>query len=244
MIHTPVSHTPLKLFAPYLPQSNKQGIGATAATHLQVNVLPYPEMELGDLIELFWGDCYVASTLLANSDIGHTLVLHVPESFLQSGKVRTYYRVTKIGCEPVKSPCFTLWVKLETPGGHLVSPDGKENQGLAPVTFTESVIRKGLSPQQMRNGLDVTIETYPNMDAYDEITLRWGDVRMDLPLLTQDHVGRSVKVHVPASLIKEAGDDLHQEVTYCIIDRVGNNSRWAPSRSIMVSSGDTPEYDV
>lgn len=86
MIHTPVSSRHLKLFAPYLPQSNKHGIGALAATNLRVKIDPYPDMDAGDLIELFWGECYVASTLLSESDIGYTLGLHVPESFLQKRK--------------------------------------------------------------------------------------------------------------------------------------------------------------
>ncbi|TDV60600.1 hypothetical protein [Pseudomonas sp. LP_7_YM] len=238
MIHTPVSRMRLNLLAPYLPQSNRQGIGALAASRLLVHIDPYPEMECGDLIELFWGDCYVASTLLSSADIGHTSVLHIPESFLQSGKVKTYYRVTKIGSESVRSPSCKVWVKLETPGGHLLSADGKENQGLAPLTFPESVMSQGLSSQHLKDGIQITIDVYPHMEAYDEITLRWGDVRMDLPALTEQQVGKAIDVHVPPTLIREAGDDLHQEVTYCVIDRVGNNSLWAPARSINVSTND------
>jgi len=234
MIHTPVSFMPIKLFTPYLPQSSKQGIGALAASDLQVNIDPYPDMETGDLIELFWGDCYVASTLVSESDIGYTIVLHIPESFLQSGKVKTYYRVTKIGSESVRSPSCKVWVKLETPGGHLLSADGEENQGLTPVKFSDTVMRDGLSAEHLKEGVCLTIEAYPHMEVYDEITLRWGDVRMDLPALTEDQVGDAIEVHVPATLIEEAGDDLHQEVTYCVIDRVGNNSLWAPARSIRV----------
>jgi hypothetical protein len=241
MIHTPVSYTSFKLFAPYLPQSNKHGIGAAAAANLLVNIDPYPDMECSDLIELFWGGCYVASKLLSASDIGHTSVLHVAESFLQSGKVKIHYRVTKIGGEAIKSPSHKLWVKLETPGGHLVSGDGEENQGLAPVLFTESVFHEGLSEGQLRKGVEVTIESYPNMDAHDEITLRWGDVRLDLPAITQEQVGQPVTVHVPAALIREAGDHPQQEVTYCVIDRVGNNSRWAPPRLINVCTVDAFE---
>lgn len=241
MINTPVSRMSLKLFAPYLPQSHRQGIGALAASNLLVNIDPYPEMECGDLIELFWGDCYVASTLLSESDIGYTSVLHIPESFLQSGKVKTYYRVTKIGSESVRSPSCKVWVKLETPGGHLISAEGEENQGLAPVKFAESVMHQGLSARHLRDGVEVTIETYPHMEAYDEITLRWGDSRMDLAPLTDQQVGKAIKVHVPAALIREAGDDLHQEVTYCVIDRVGNNSLWAPTRLIKVSIEDAHE---
>lgn len=195
-------------------------------------------------IELFWGDCYVASTLLSECDIGYTTVLHIPESFLQSGKVKTYYRVTKIGTESVRSPSCKLWVKLETPGGHLVSADGEENQGLAPVKFSEFVMGQGVSAQQLKDGVHVTIEAYPHMEAYDEITLRWGDSRMDLPALTEQQIGKAIKVHVPAALIREAGDDLHQEVTYCVIDRVGNNSLWAPVRSVKVSTDEIPESEL
>jgi hypothetical protein len=57
---------------------------------------------------------------------------------------------------------------------------------------------------------------------------------MDLPALGSDDVGQPIKFRVPAALIQEAGDDLHHEVTYCVIDRVGNNSQWAPSRVIQV----------
>jgi len=244
MIKTPVSHTPLQLLAPCLPQSNKHGIGALAAANLVVHIPAYSEMECADLIELFWGDCYVASKLLSESDIGNTCVLHVPESFLQSGKVKTYYKVTKIGSEPVQSPACKLWVKLEMPGGHLVSADGEENQGLAPVTFASAVMRDGLSTQQLERGVDITIAGYPNMQAYDEITLRWGDIRMDLPVLTEHQVGKAIDVHIPAELIREAGEDLHQEVTYCVIDRVGNNSRWAPARSIRVGVDGTRDDDA
>lgn len=238
MIKTPVTQTPLQLFAPYLPQSNRQGIGALAANRLLVNIDPYPEMESGDLIELFWGDCYVASTLLSESDIGNTTVLHVPQSFLQSGKVKTYYRVTKIGSEPVQSPGRKIWVKLETPGGHLVSSDGEENQGLAPVVFPGNLQETGLTSRHLREGIDIVIERYPHMAVYDEITLHWGDRRMDFPALTEHQVGTAITLHVPGALIREAGEDDQQEVTYCIIDRVGNNSLWAPPRAIRVCMSD------
>ena len=239
MIQTPVSHTPITLAAPCLPQSHKQGIGLLAASRLVVHIAPYPEMEAADLIELFWGDCYVASKLLTESDIGQTSVLQVPESFLLSGKVQTYFRVTKIGCEPVKSPSCKLWVKLENPGGHLMSADGEENQGLAPVRLADTIMRNGLTLPPASEGVQVTIDSYLNMQAYDEITLRWGDVRMDLPALTDQDVGHAIEIQVPAALIKEAGTQTDQEVSYCVIDRVGNNSRWAPPCLVSVVIGDS-----
>jgi hypothetical protein len=228
------SCAPRKLSPPWLPQINKQGIGASAAKDLRVYIDPYPDMDEGDLIELFWNDCYVASALLSAADINQTLVLRVPQSFLLSGKSRVWYRVMKIGAEPVTSPVCKLWVKLEPPGGHLINAGGDENQGLAPLSIPFSVLREGLSAEQIRCGVEVCIKPYMNMDSYDEITLRWGDVRMDLPALGCEDVGQSIIFRVPAALIEEAGDDLHHEVTYCVIDRVGNNSHWAPSRAVSV----------
>jgi hypothetical protein len=234
MTYEPCKPTYVKLFAPYLPQANKHGIGSAAAANLTVSIDPYPDMDVGDLIELFWGDCYVASKVLTASDIGYTSSLHVPESFLQTGKIKICYSVKKIGSTPVQSPASKLWVKLEPPGGQLIDPAQGENQGLAAPSFSAAVLRDGLSQQHLENGIDLVIQAYPNMDAYDEITLRWGDARIDLPVPTLEQVGKPVNVHLPGAFIREAGTGQQHEVTYCVIDRVGNNSMWAPPRSVNV----------
>jgi hypothetical protein len=64
----------------------------------------------------------------------------------------------------------------------------------------------------------------------------WGDIRMDVPKLRVMDIGKPVNVFVPPEIIQEAGEDLKLEITYCVIDRVGNNSRWAPPRSIRVGA--------
>ena len=48
--------------------------------------------------------------------------------------------------------------------------------------------------------------------------------------------GKPISVFVPSEIIQEAGEDPKLEVTYCIIDRVGNNSRWAPARTLKVGA--------
>lgn len=244
MTYDPSKTHGLKLFAAYLPQANKHGIGVLAAANLKVNIDPYPDMDINDLIELYWGDCYVASKLVTAADIGYTSVLHVPESFLQTGKVRFYYSVKKIGGTPALSPTAKLWVKLDPPGGRLFDPVAGENQGLAALSFASSVRRNRISTRQTGNGVTVTIDPYPNMDAYDEITLRWGDARIDLPIITVEQIGKPVSFHVPGTFIQEAGPDEHHEVTYCIIDRVGNNSLWAPPRTIKVLTADLEHAQV
>lgn len=244
MTFTPCNTATQKLFPPYVPQAHRHGIGIRAAAHLLVHIDPYAEMDVGDLIELFWDGCFVASKVLNDSDIGQTLVLRVPESFLQNGTIKTYYRLMKVGGVPTTSPHRRLRVKLDMPGGLLLNTTEEENQGLARISLPDSVIRNGLITDHIKEGLPLSIEPYLNMAPCDEITLRWGDVRMDLEPLAAENIGKPIKLLVPATLIREAGDEPQLEVTYCVIDRVGNNSRWAPTREINVCLQDNrPEYD-
>ena len=111
---------------------------------------------------------------------------------------------------------------------------GDENQQLAPVTLPETIRRQGVNANQIRRGVPLTIEPYLNMAEGDAITLRWGDVRMDLALITPADIGKPIQVWVPPAIITEAGEDLRLDVTYCILDRVGNNSRWAPPRTLKI----------
>ena len=70
------------LTAPTLPQAVGNGINALAAAHLQVDIPPYPGMDEGDLIELFWNNCFAASRRITTGKIGEFTHLRVPESEL------------------------------------------------------------------------------------------------------------------------------------------------------------------
>jgi len=228
-----ISNKP-ELAAPTVAQSHKSGINITSAAHLLIDVAPYPGMDEGDLIELFWDNCYVASKVLDAHDVDHVVVLRVPESFITNGSSRIHYRLMQVGHGPALSPTTRVQIKLDCPGGQPPALCGDENQRLAPVNIPETIRRQGLNPNQIKRGVPLTIEPYLNMAADDEITLRWGDVRMDLPRLRASDVGEPIQVWVPPAIILEAGEDLRLEVTYCILDRVGNNSRWAPARMLKI----------
>jgi hypothetical protein len=141
----------------------------------------------------------------------------------------------KVGGAPITSPSRKIRVKLDVPGGQLLIPSEEENQGLALVSLPDAVIRHGLVSLYAKTGMPLAIEPYLNMAPSDEITLRWGDVRIDLPPLKAQNIGKPVSLLVPASLIQDAAHERQLEVTYCVIDRVGNNSRWAPAREINVN---------
>ena len=222
-----------KLAPPALSNPDKHTVCARAAEHLLITITPYKKMDEGDLIELFWDGCYVTSHQVSRADIGQPVLLRVPQSFIQNGSARLYYRVMHIGSTPTLSAQLKVFVKLDCPGGEAI---GDENQGLAPLIIPEPIQRYGVNPCQMKRGVPVAIEPYRNMACEDAITLLWGDMRLDLPKLRMVDIDKPVSVFVPAQIIQEAGEDPKLEVTYCVIDRVGNNSRWAPARTLKVGA--------
>ncbi|UQS14573.1 hypothetical protein [Pseudomonas sp. HS6] len=230
---TCISNT-LLLAPPTLEKSHGAGINLMAAVNLSVDIAPWHDMDGGDLIELFWDGCYVASRVLDAGDVGNTISLRVPESFIISGSPRVHYRVMQVGRKPALSASARFQVKLDCPGGQFATSCAEENQYLLPVSLPEIIRRRGVNPNQIKRGVPLTIEPYLNMAEGDEITLRWGDARMDLPRITQSGVGHGIQVWVPPAIIVEAGEDLRLDVTYCIIDRVGNNSRWAPPQALKI----------
>jgi len=151
--------------------------------------------------------------------------LRVPQSFVQSGTASSWYQVQKIGNAPATSPDKKVLIKLDCPGGNRSHNIPEQNRSLTPPT---------LSFKEHKNAVMVTIEAYENMAAQDEITLRWGDLRMDLPAVNAQDVGKPITLKVPPAMILEAGEDPALEVTYCVIDLVGNNSRWAPTRALSI----------
>lgn len=227
------------LTAPTLPQALRNGINALAATHLQVDIAPYPGMDEGDVIELFWNNCFAASRRVTAGKAGTPTRLRVPESFVQDGPARVHYQVMQIGHVPARSAVTQVRVKTNRPGGGPSDLYNDENQNLAPVNLPETIRRYGVNSSQVRRGIPLTIEPYANMTTGDAITLRWGDVRMDLPKIQARSVGLTVQVWVPPAVIVDAGDDCRLEVTYCILDCVGNTSRWAPARTLRIAAAAT-----
>lgn len=228
--------TPARLTAPTLPQANRHGINALAAAQLQVDIAPYPAMDEGDLIELFWNNCFAASRRITACKVGTPTRLRVPESFVQDGQAQIHYQVMQVGHSPARSATTLVQVKTNYPGGQPLAMLNDENQNLAPVVLPETIRRYGINGSQVRRGIPLTIEPYLNMANGDAITLRWGDVRVDLPEIHAKNIDLPVQVWVPSTVIIEAGDDSRLDVTYCILDRVGNNSRWAPARTLNIAA--------
>ncbi|MCY1400127.1 hypothetical protein D9M71_152000 [compost metagenome] len=228
------AHKDYVLPPPSLAHNMHRGIGLHAAANLLIRIDPVPGMAAGDLLELFWNDCYVTSHPLAPAELGHPVFLSVPESFPDNNRARIHYRWLQTGHSPRRSGALPVRIKLDCPGGPPLLCDEEENQALAPVILPRKLLEHGICARQISSGIPFTIEPYLNMAPEDEITLRWGDVRLDLPVVKAANIGKPIQGRVPATAIVEAGEDDHLEISYCIIDCVGNSSRWSPPLSLRV----------
>ncbi|QKZ07394.1 hypothetical protein [Pseudomonas eucalypticola] len=226
-----------ELSPPSLPQC-PHGIGVHAAGHLSATIGPYPAMNDGDLVELFCNDAFVCAR---SAMAGQVLRLPLPPSFIEDGEAHLHYRVLRVGHRAQKSPSLRVPVKLLCPGAPLAHDP--ENPFLAPLHLPERILREGLCLNRIKRGMAFTIAPWLNMAAEDRVTLRWGDLRLDLPALLPGQVGLPVNGRIPKALIREAGLDDHQEATYCVLDRVGNPSGWAPARQVRVHR-DSASIDI
>lgn len=221
----------IQLPLPTLPGINAAGIGRHSAARLRARIPIEPPMEAGDLIALFWGQRFVtAHTLQAGQATGY-VELRIPGGMLHNGIQRLHYRLFKPNNRPLRSPERQVLVKLDCPGGN-----GAEHR-LQPLQLPRRLRREGLCLETLTGDLACSLAPYGNMAEGDQITLRWGDLRLDLPPLKRAQIGHPVAAKIPQALIQECGADPHLELSYCILDRVGNRSQWAPYTALRVFSG-------
>ncbi|TDF79928.1 hypothetical protein [Pseudomonas sp. H9] len=221
----------IELLLPALPGIHIAGIGLHSATRLHARIAIQPPMEAGDLITLFWGQRFVAAHTLQAAHADDYVELRIPAGMLHNGVQRLHYRVFKPGQRPLRSPERQVLVKLDCPGGN------DAEQHLQPLQLDRRLRHEGLCLDTLSGDLQCSLAPYRNMAEGDQITVRWGDLRLDLAPLNRQQIGRTLQVEIPRALIEESGADPHLELSYCILDRVGNRSQWAPSTALRVFAG-------
>lgn len=212
-----------------LPQRCRDGIGASAANLLWLRIGPCPAFEPGDLLEVFIDERFASAMIIKPEHLGMALDFHVPQAILRSGVARLGYQWLRAGEHRVHAPTTKVLAKLECPGGPPLFADEEENQYLPALRFP-----LGLSLRQARRhgGLPFYLPVYPNMAGGDEITVRWGDARFDLPPLLPRQVAGPVHSTVPLAILTQARPGQWRELTWSVVDRVGNHSRWAPCQAL------------
>ena len=207
------------------------GIGVHTASHLQASIQTAPTLQAGDLLELFWGNRYVAAHLLRAGEPGTSIALAVPRQMLYPGLNTLHYRLLQPGQHPRRSAPLQVAVKLNCPGGYVTTP---ENPHLTPLRLPGRLLRQGLDLSRCGQGVPFNIAPYRHMAEGDAITLRWADLRIDLAPLPSDGIGCPIQGLIPTQVLLEAGNDEHLDASYCILDKVGNCSQWAPAVRLRV----------
>ncbi len=156
--------TPALLTAPTLPQALRNGINALAAAQLLVDIAPYPGMDDGDLIELFWNNCFAASRRVTACEVGMPTRLRVPESFVQEGVAQVHYQIMQVGRAPARSAMTHLRVKTNSPGGLPCALYSGENQNLAPVGLPDTIRRYGVNAEPGAAGDSADHRALPEHD--------------------------------------------------------------------------------
>lgn len=223
---------------PSLPGIHAGGIGRHSAARLQARIVIEPPMQAGDLLAIFWGPRFVSAHTLRTDEVPGLIDIPIPGHLLHNGIHRLHYRLLTPGHRPIRSPELQVFAKLDCPGGN------SDHAQLQPLQLAARVRRHGLFLDALNHDLPCTLAPYSNMASGDHITLCWGDLRLDLPPLHAHQVGKPIQANIPLALIQEWGPDPHLQLSYCILDRVGNRSRWACARQLQVFAERLPGTSI
>jgi hypothetical protein len=255
----------LVLLAPEIPDrtqnplpSGEWGINRAAAlgVHpekgLQVYVLAWAAMGIGDKVELLFNDSVVDQhTITQETEVGERVTLWVPPRHWLTGSHTLAYRVTRFnqGAETFAPP-LKLYAKMEIPAGQ-DTEDEEGNHSNLYMFIDPRIISGGVDKDTAEEGVTVTIRAqsgtgipYPNAAVGDVIRLSWGGVFKESSPLTNgqitDPANNPIEIVVDKATIEEAGDtgDSKLAVTFIVRDLVGNYAEdWCKEIRIEVLTG-------
>lgn len=202
---------------------------------LLVEVQAYPNMQAGDAIEIFMHPSGlttlptpVKTATLGVGRAGLDIALYVPEHNVEEGLLELYCRVTRADSRDVEESLrLRVWCKLSLPAGPDLQPDEPWHSELhAPQVMPR------IDPQSLGEFVHVTIEPYLAMMAGDTLRLHFGLEQLDYKVQVQD-IGQAMTVHVPAQVLRQAGDSDALALYYRVIDPLNNISEKASARTFV-----------
>lgn len=230
------------------PLSNTADIGISRALvrpapqGLLVEVQRYPDMRAGDVIEVFVHlqdpasePTPVKTATLGQGREGRNIALYVPAEKIDAGLLVLYCRVTRARTREVQESLrLTALCKLSAPGG----PDLKKDEPWHSELHAPQAPAR-IDAQTLGEFIQVTLDPYPLMEAGDTLRLHIGVEPLDY-VVQPAEVGHTVTLHVPAGLLRQAGDSNALALDYQVIDRVGNVSeKWSARAFVQVRLGNT-----
>jgi hypothetical protein len=202
---------------------------------------PWLSMQVGDRIDLYWDGAAVGSRVVAASDIDQRLFFYLPaDPITPDWAENVYYSLTRSG-SPTAEDCvpLRLRVKLDRPGGRDEDPHLPGHSQLKAPQLPPDVIDNGVDAQWAKDGIPVTIATYPGRAPRDTIELKWGEVSLTHQVTEAEAAGNaSIVITVDQASILAAGDDKDLLVHYQVYDEVWNFSeQWSLKTFVPVDAG-------
>jgi len=214
---------------------------------LQCIISPWDVMGIGDEVRLYWQNLVspvATKTIQFDDEVDKQVVLRVPKSQVLDGDaLPVFYRVIRRNqIEEDSEPKLTYLVKTTRPGGYDDNPE-PGHSGFQYTFLTD--ISNGIDAGMADLGVQLRIEPYEHMTAFDRIVCRWGSQEVIHYPVTQaqvdDPVNNPIVITFTRDVIERAGDGLRVVVTYQVIDCVGNypdeRDSWAPFSYVLVDLG-------
>ncbi|MBJ9974697.1 hypothetical protein IAE35_04290 [Pseudomonas sp. S75] len=193
-----------------------------APVRLHASMVTLPRVN--DEAVLYWNDVPVDKIIIDPVHVSSLrLEFTVPVRFIRppSGRVYYTYEDTLSGAPVERSPERTIAVNTLVPGGSGQGPDPQPpyNNALAPCIVQPNPVTHLGSP------VTVQVPRWINKEIGDELTVRWGNLEVSHPKVTDPAAVEWVSI--PQQVLLEAGTHPSVPVTYYIRDLVDNFSRLA-----------------
>jgi hypothetical protein len=204
-----------------------QLLGDFAIVNISVGPWDFPSPD--DTVELHWGTLW---TLGFPGSTSGALLLAIPgaqiagaelpdhDHYMGEGVHEVWYEVRTAGGGVGVSAKTTVLVKTARPGGEDPLPDTSVNEGLMPCTATPDPV------EQDSKEVVFSVVPWKSIEVGDVLALYLGGYRFDFPPVTEPT--ETQQVTLTAEQIATIGGGPQTPVTYEVIDKVGNRSKYAP----------------
>ncbi|NWC76120.1 hypothetical protein HX823_18750 [Pseudomonas sp. P7759] len=175
---------------------------------LIVHLLPWVQLKKGDIYKVYMGSSTfaLASDEIRDGDLGKTSYsLVIDGDLVPTGYVYPCFaEVIRFGTgTSSRSPWQTWFSKTTRPGGLSTNP---YYHSRLVIHLPPDLVGGVLDPERAKDGVDLTVDPYPNMTLGDTLEVWWNGHPVFLEI-DQDHLDgiKPIVVHVPESTIIDGG---------------------------------------
>ena len=209
------------------PEEYHGGISleAVKSGYLTGVVDPWLNMALKDKCAFYFDNPFfpVRTIEIDENNIDKQLTFDIPAGQITNGSANAFYIVTRLNQGPVESDSLLLWVKLTRPG----DVDTDSEPGHSGLLYTlDPDPSKGVDADMARGGIKMLVKPYKNIATHDRMFCRWGDELVSYYPVTEaqvaDPANNPIIVTFTEEVIKKEGSKPLVEVSFQVVDRVGN----------------------